>query len=86
MDNMRLKSINNCNGKLHYPLLFTVILIFPVISVFLVCSNGLSQEKKFNKKMVAAPVVVSRIIQMEVPQPVKTVGTVFPFQREYCSW
>ena len=27
--NMRLKSINNCNGKLHYPLLFTVYTNIP---------------------------------------------------------
>ena len=135
MDNMRLKIMNNCNGKLHnllgslkkinsstclpfapssalrkrlhskamrpftrledgpkssafweiyflpQPLLFTVVLIFPIISVFLICSNGLSQGKMFNKKMVAAPVVVSRIVQMDVPQSVKTVGTVFPFRK-----
>ncbi|MFQ5685962.1 MAG: efflux RND transporter periplasmic adaptor subunit [Candidatus Scalindua sp.] len=80
MDYMRLKIVNNCDGKLHYLLLYTFVLIFPIISVFLVCNNGLSQGKKFNKKMVAAPVVVSRIIQMEAPQPVKTVGTVFPFR------
>ena len=80
MDNMRLKIMNNCNDKLHYLLLFTVVLIFPIISVFLVCSNGLSQGKMFKKEMFAAPVVVSRIVQMDVPQPVKMVGTVFPLR------
>lgn len=70
--------MNNCNDKLHYLFLFTVVLIFPIITVFLVCSNGLSQGKMFNKEKFAAPVVVSRIVRMDVPQPVKMVGTVFP--------
>ncbi|ODS31632.1 MAG: AcrA/AcrE family multidrug efflux protein [Candidatus Scalindua rubra] len=80
MNNMRLKIMNNCNNKLRCILLCTVILIFPIISVFSVCSEGLSQGKMFRKKMFTAPVVVSRIVQLEVPQPVKMVGTVVPFR------
>ncbi len=67
--------MNNCDNKLRCLLLCTFILIIQVIAMFLIHNNSMAQEKTF-----AAPVIVSRIIQMDVPQSVKMVGTVFPFR------
>ncbi|MEK6765712.1 MAG: efflux RND transporter periplasmic adaptor subunit [Planctomycetota bacterium] len=62
--------------KRHYLFLCTGILIFHIITLFFICDRSLAQEQMFK-----APVVVSRIIQMDVRQPVKMVGTVFPLRK-----
>ncbi len=54
--------------------LWIVILFFPVSAMLLTCKDGMAQGG------TAAPVTVSRIVQMEVPRPVKMVGTVFPYR------
>ena len=75
MDNSGLKTLCSYNKKRHYLFLCTGILIFYTITLFFICARSLAQEQMFK-----APVVVSRIIQMDVRQPVKMVGTVFPLR------
>jgi RND family efflux transporter MFP subunit len=85
MDNSGLKTLCSHNlpdyifqaGKKRYCLLlYTGTLIFYTIALFSICDRGLAQEQMFK-----APVVVSRIIQMDVRQSVKMVGTVFPLRK-----
>ncbi len=67
---------NNKIKQQYFPLNTIFILIFYVTGMFLLCSSEcLAQERGF-----AAPVTVSRIVQMDVSQPVKMVGTVFPLR------
>ena len=75
MDNSGLKTLCSHNKKRHYLFLCTGILVFHIIALFFICDRSLAQEQMFK-----APVVVSRIIQMDVRQPVKMVGTVFPLR------
>ena len=75
MDNSGLKTLCSHNKKRHYLFLCTGIPIFHIITLFFICDRSLAQEQMFK-----APVVVSRIIQMDVRQPVKMVGTVFPLR------
>jgi RND family efflux transporter MFP subunit len=76
MINIRLNILYSKKIKQQYFLLCTIILIFYVMaSLVLLCNECLAQEKGFT-----SPVVVSRIVQMDVPQPVKMVGTVFPLR------
>ncbi|MGR3175105.1 MAG: efflux RND transporter periplasmic adaptor subunit [Candidatus Scalindua sp.] len=75
MDNSGLKTLCSHNKKRHYLFLCTGILIFHIISLFFICDRSLAQEQ-----ILKAPVVVSRIIQMDVRQSVKMVGTVFPLR------
>ena len=75
MDNSGLKTLCNHNKKRHYLSLCTGILIFYTIILFFICDRSPAQEQMFK-----APVVVSRIIEMDVRQPVKMVGTVFPLR------
>ena len=72
MNNSGLKTLCNHNKKRHYLSLCTGILIFYTITLFLICDRSPAQEQMFK-----APAVVSRIIEMDVRQPVKMVGTVF---------
>lgn len=76
MDNPRLKTLCSHNKNRHYLFLCTGILIFHIITLFFICDRSPAQEQMFK-----APVVVSRIIQMDVRQPVKMVGTVFPLRK-----
>ena len=75
MDNSGLKTLCSHNKKRHYLFLCTGILIFYTITLFFICDRSLAQEQMFK-----VPVVVSRIIEMDVRQPVKMVGTVFPLR------
>ncbi len=63
-------------SKLHSFLLYTFILLFcNLVFLLVVCNKSLAQQKEF-----VPPVTVSRIVQMDVPQSIKMVGTVFPFR------
>ncbi len=75
MDNLELKTLCSHNKKRHYLFLCTGILAFHIIALFFICDRSLAQEQTFK-----APVVVSRIVEMDVRQPVKMVGTVFPLR------
>ncbi len=75
MINIRPNVLYSKKIKQQYFPLSTIILIFYVTGMFLLCSECLAQERGF-----AAPVTVSRIVQMDVSQPVKMVGTVFPLR------
>ena len=75
MDNSGLKNLCSHYKKRHYLFMCTGILIFYTITLFFLCDRSLAQEQ-----MLKAPVVVSRIIEMDVRKPVKMVGTVFPLR------
>ena len=75
MDNSVLKTLCSHNKKRYYLFLCTGILIFYTIILFFMCDRSLAQ-----KQMFKVPVVVSRIIEIDVRQPVKMVGTVFPLR------
>ena len=76
MINISMKILNDhINNKVKFFLLCAFIIITNNIVVFLMCNKGMAQGK-----MLVAPVTVSRIIQMDVRQPVKMVGTVFPYR------
>ncbi len=77
MNNMSMKNLysNHSNSKLKYFSLYMIVLIFNIVTTFFICNRVLAQQEMF-----VAPVVVSRIIQMDVLQPVKMVGTVFPLR------
>ncbi|MFQ5713933.1 MAG: efflux RND transporter periplasmic adaptor subunit [Candidatus Scalinduaceae bacterium] len=77
MNNMSMTNLysNRNNSKLKYFSLCIIVLIFNIVVTLLICNKVFAQ-----KEMFVAPVVVSRIVQMDVPQPVKMVGTVFPFR------
>jgi RND family efflux transporter MFP subunit len=76
MINIRLNILYSKKIKQQYFALCTIIIIFYItVDMFLLYNECLAQEKG-----VTSPVVVSRIVQMDVPQPVKMVGTVFPLR------
>ena len=75
MDNSGLRTLCSHNKKRQYLFLCTGILAFHIIALFFICDRSLAQEQTFK-----APVVVSRIVEMDVRQPVKMVGTVFPLR------
>lgn len=75
MDNLGLKTLCNHNKKGNYLLLCTGIVIFCTFLLLFISDRSLAQGQ-----MQKAPVVVSRVIQMDVRQPVKMVGTVFPLR------
>jgi membrane fusion protein (multidrug efflux system) len=76
MINIRPNVLYSNKIKQQYFPLYTIILIFYVTGMFLLCSSEcLAQERGF-----AAPVTVSRVVQMDVSQSVKMVGTVFPLR------
>ena len=69
------KTLCSCNKRENYLLLYSGIVAFLAIALFFIPDRSLAQGQT-NK----APVVVSRIIQMDVRQPVRMVGTVFPLR------
>ncbi len=75
MDNSELKTLCSHNKKRYYLLLCTGITIFYTIAWGCIPDRSLAQGEVHK-----APVVVSRIIQMDVRRPVKMVGTVFPLR------
>ena len=52
------------------------IVAFHTIALFFISDRSLLAQGQMHK----APVVVSRVVQMDVRQPVKMVGTVFPIR------
>ncbi len=75
MDNSGLKTLCSHNKRRYYVLLYTGIVIFYIFTLY--CMPDKSQAQG---GMPKAPVVVSRIVQMDVRRPVKMVGTVFPLR------
>ncbi len=75
MENLELETLNSYNTRRYYLLLYMGITIFYVFSLFCIPDRGLAQGG-----MPKAPVVVSRIVQMDVRRPVKMIGTVFPLR------
>ena len=74
MDNSGLKTLCSHKRKRHY-LLYTGIMVFHTIALFCVTDRCLAQGGR-----PKAPVVVSRVVQMDVRRPIKMVGTVFPLR------
>ncbi len=75
MDNSELKILCSYNKRRYYLLLCTGITIFYTFTLCCMPDKSLAQGG-----MPKAPVVVSRIVQMDVRRPVKMVGTVFPLR------
>jgi len=65
----------SCNKRENYRLLYSGIVAFFAIALFFIPDTSLAQGQ-----MNKAPVVVSRVVQMDVRQPVRMVGTVFPLR------
>ena len=76
MDNLGLKTLCSRNKKGNYLLLCAGIVVFHTIALFFISDRSLAQGQ-----MYKAPVVVARVVQMDVRQPVKMVGTVFPLRK-----
>ncbi len=75
MDNSGQKILCSRNRRVNYLLLYAGIVVFLTIALFFVSDRSLAQGQ-----MNKAPVVVSRVVQMDVRQPVRMVGTVFPLR------
>jgi len=75
MDNSGQKILCNRNRRGNYLLLYAGIVVFLTIALFFVSDRSVAQGQ-----MNKAPVVVSRVVQMDVRQPVRMVGTVFPLR------
>ena len=75
MDNSEQKILCSRKKKEGYLLLFSGIVAFLTIALFSISEKSLAQGQ-----MNKAPVVVSRVVQMDVRQPVRMVGTVFPLR------
>jgi hypothetical protein len=75
MDNSGQKILCSRNRRGNYLLLYAGIVVFLTIALFFVSDRSVAQGQ-----MNKAPVVVSRVVQMDVRQPVKMVGTVFPLR------
>jgi len=75
MDNSGQKILCSRNRRGNYLLLYAGIVVFLTIALFFVSDRSLAQGQ-----MNKAPVVVSRVVQMDVRQPVRMVGTVFPLR------
>ncbi|HDZ15520.1 MAG TPA: efflux RND transporter periplasmic adaptor subunit [Pricia sp.] len=77
MKNMSMRNLysNRNNSKREYFSLCMIMLILNIVATFSICNKVFAQ-----KEMFVAPVVVSRIVQMDVSQPVNMVGTVFPLR------
>jgi membrane fusion protein (multidrug efflux system) len=76
MDNSGQKILCSCNKRESYLLLCFGIVTFLTIALFFIPDRSLAQEH-----MNKAPVVVSSVVQMDVRQPVRMVGTVFPLRK-----
>ena len=75
MDNMWRRTLRSHNKKRDYLLLCLGIVVFHAIALLLISDRSLAQGQ-----MQKSPVVVSRVVQMDVRQPVRMVGTVFPLR------
>ncbi len=75
MDNSGQKILCSRNRRVNYLLLYAGIVVFLTIALFFVSDRSLAQGQ-----MNKAPVVVSSVVQMDVRQPVRMVGTVFPLR------
>ena len=75
MDNSGQKILCSSNMRGNYSLLYIVIVVFLTIALLFSSDMCLAQGQ-----MHKAPVVVSRVVQMDVRQPVRMVGTVFPLR------
>ena len=75
MDNSGQKILCTRNMKEGYLLLYSGIVAFLTIALFFISGKSMAQGQ-----MHKAPVVVSRVVQMDVRQPVRMVGTVFPLR------
>ncbi|HJO55170.1 MAG TPA: hypothetical protein QF423_00675, partial [Candidatus Scalindua sp.] len=75
MDNSEQKIRCSRNKRENYLLLYSGIVAFLTIALTLISDISLAQGQKHK-----APVVVSRVVQMDVRQPVRMVGTVFPLR------
>jgi RND family efflux transporter MFP subunit len=76
MDNSGQKILCSCNKRESYLLLCFGIVTFLTIALFFIPDRSLAQEH-----MNKAPVVVSSVVQMDVRQLVRMVGTVFPLRK-----
>ena len=74
MDNSGQKILCSCNKKEKYLIFYTGIVVFLTLALFFI-PDSLAQGH-----MHKAPVVVSRVVQMDVRKPVRMVGTVFPLR------
>ncbi len=75
MDNSGQKILCSRNKRGNDLLLYTGIVVFHTIALFFISDMSLAQGQ-----MNKAPVVVSRVVLMDVRQPVRMVGTVFPLR------
>lgn len=76
MDNSGLRILCSRNKKRDYVFLCTgTVVLCMLLLLFIISDRSLAQGQ-----MDKAPVVVSRVVQMDVRQPVKMVGTVFPLR------
>ena len=75
MDNSGQKILCSRNKKEGYLLLCSGIVAFLTITILFISDRSMAQGQ-----MHKAPVVVSRVVQMDVRQPVRMVGTVFPLR------
>jgi RND family efflux transporter MFP subunit len=76
MDNSGQKILCSRNRRGNYLLLYAGIVVFLTIALFFVSDRSVAQGQ-----MNKAPVVVSRVVQMDVRQPIRMVGTVFPLRK-----
>jgi RND family efflux transporter MFP subunit len=75
MNNSGPKTLCSHNNVRYYLLLCAAITIFYTFILCCMPDNSLAQGG-----MHKAPVVVSRVVQMDVRRPIKMVGTVFPLR------
>jgi len=75
MDNSEQKIRCSRNRRENYLLLYSGIVVFLTIALTYISDISLAQGQ-----MHKAPVVVSRVVQMDVRQSVRMVGTVFPLR------
>ena len=76
MDKSGQRILCSRNKRGSYLLLCAGIAAFHIIAFFFLSDRSLLAQGQMHK----APVVVSRVVQMDVRQPVKMVGTVFPLR------
>jgi membrane fusion protein (multidrug efflux system) len=65
----------SCKKRENYLVLYSGIVVIFTIALLFIPDRSLAQGQ-----MNKAPVVVSRVVQMDVRQPVRMVGTVFPLR------
>ncbi len=75
MGNSERETLCDHNKRLYGLLLYACLTIFYIITLCSIHNSTLAQGE--TRK---APVVISRVVQMDVRRPVKMVGTVFPLR------